>query len=178
MCIQHLGWNTSVCTYCVITFCNSKHWQDTTCDLCAATHKHLSVVSDATAYNKCIFYDTTRCSTSSECRWKRRPGRAIAQAVSRRLPTAAARVRCQVTSCRICGGQSVTGADFLPVLRFTLPILIPPTVPRSLSSSGAGTIGQLVADVPSGLSLTPPQESERTDGLHVWEVTVNTVVLR
>jgi hypothetical protein len=28
-------------------------------------------------------------------------------------------------------------------------------------SSGAGTIGQLLADVPSGLSLTPPQETER-----------------
>jgi hypothetical protein len=27
-------------------------------------------------------------------------------------------------------------------------------------SSGAGTIGQLVADVPSGLSLTPPQGKE------------------
>jgi hypothetical protein len=26
--------------------------------------------------------------------------------------------------------------------------------------SGAGTIGQLVADVPSGLSLTPPQETK------------------
>jgi hypothetical protein len=30
-------------------------------------------------------------------------GRAIAQAVSRRLPTAAARVRVQVRSCGICG---------------------------------------------------------------------------
>jgi hypothetical protein len=28
-------------------------------------------------------------------------------------------------------------------------------------SSGAGTIGQLVADVPSGLSLTPPQETNK-----------------
>jgi hypothetical protein len=28
-------------------------------------------------------------------------------------------------------------------------------------SSGAGTIGQLVADVPSGLNLTPPQETKR-----------------
>jgi hypothetical protein len=28
-------------------------------------------------------------------------------------------------------------------------------------SSGAGTIGQLVADVPSALSLTPPQETKR-----------------
>jgi hypothetical protein len=27
-------------------------------------------------------------------------------------------------------------------------------------SSGAGTTGQLVADVPSGLSLTPPQEKK------------------
>jgi hypothetical protein len=28
-------------------------------------------------------------------------------------------------------------------------------------SSGAGTIGQLVADVASGLSLTPPQETKK-----------------
>jgi hypothetical protein len=27
-------------------------------------------------------------------------------------------------------------------------------------SSGAGTVGQIVADVPSGLSLTPPQETK------------------
>jgi hypothetical protein len=48
---------------------------------------------------------------------------------------------------------------FLRVLRFPVPILIPPTTPQS--SSGAGTIGQLVADVPSGLSLTPPQETKK-----------------
>jgi hypothetical protein len=28
-------------------------------------------------------------------------------------------------------------------------------------SSEAGTIGQVVADVPSGLSLTPPQETKK-----------------
>jgi fatty acid desaturase len=28
-------------------------------------------------------------------------------------------------------------------------------------SSGAGTIGQLVADVPSALSLTPPQKTKK-----------------
>jgi hypothetical protein len=28
-------------------------------------------------------------------------------------------------------------------------------------SSEAGTIGQLVADVPSGISLTPPQETKK-----------------
>jgi hypothetical protein len=35
---------------------------------------------------------------------------------------------------------------------FPLPILIPPTAPP-----GTGTVGQMVADVPNGLSLTPPQ---------------------
>jgi hypothetical protein len=38
---------------------------------------------------------------------------AIAQAVSRWLPTAAARVRARVRSCGICGGQSGTRAGFL-----------------------------------------------------------------
>jgi hypothetical protein len=61
-------------------------------------------------------------------------GRAIAQAVSRRLPTASARVRAQVRSCGIFGGQSCTGAGFLLVLRFPLPIFIPQTVPDSSSS--------------------------------------------
>jgi hypothetical protein len=51
-----------------------------------------------------------------------------------RLPTAAARVRSQVRSCGICGGQSGTEAGFLLVLRFPLPILIPPTTPHSSSS--------------------------------------------
>jgi hypothetical protein len=87
-------------------------------------------------------------------------GHAIAQVVSRRLPTAAARVRALFRLCGISGGRSGTGAAFLRVLRFPLSILILPTAQNSSSSSssGAGTIGQLVADVPSGLSLTPPQE--------------------
>jgi hypothetical protein len=62
-------------------------------------------------------------------------GRAIAQAVCRRFPTAAARVRAQVRSCGICGGQSGTGAGFLLVLRYPLPILIPSTTPHSSSLS-------------------------------------------
>jgi hypothetical protein len=44
-------------------------------------------------------------------------GRAIAQAVSHWLPTAAARVRSRVWSSGICGGQSGAGAGFLRVLR-------------------------------------------------------------
>jgi hypothetical protein len=81
--------------------------------------------------------------------------------VSRRLPTATVRVRAQIRSCGIYSGQRGTGGGFLRVLRFPLPILIPPTAPHSSSSSGAGTIGQLVADVPSGLSLTPLQEIKK-----------------
>jgi hypothetical protein len=61
-------------------------------------------------------------------------GRAIAQAVSRRLPTAAALVRAQDKSCGICDGQSGAGAGFFRVLRFPLPISILPTAPHSSSS--------------------------------------------
>jgi hypothetical protein len=47
-------------------------------------------------------------------------GRAMAQAVSRRLLTAEARVRTQVRPCGICDGQSGTGAGFSPqVLLFS-----------------------------------------------------------
>jgi hypothetical protein len=68
-----------------------------------------------------------------------RQGRAIAQAVSRWLPTAAARV----WSSGICGGQSGAGAVFLRVPRFPLPIFIPPIAPQSPSSIIWGcTIGQ------------------------------------
>jgi hypothetical protein len=69
-------------------------------------------------------------------------GRAIAQAVSRWLPTAAARVRSRVWSSGICGGQSGAGVGFLRVLRFSLPIFIPPNNSPSSQSPGAGTIGQ------------------------------------
>jgi hypothetical protein len=65
-------------------------------------------------------------------------GRAIAEAVSRWLPTAAAPVLSRVWSSGICGGRSGVRAGFLRVLRFPLPF-IPPVSP---SSPGAGTIGQ------------------------------------
>jgi hypothetical protein len=48
-----------------------------------------------------------------------------------------------------------------------LPVLIPSTAPHSSSSSSsssiirAGTIGHIVADVLSGLSLTQPQEAKK-----------------
>jgi hypothetical protein len=89
--------------------------------------------------------------------------------INRRFPTAAARVRAQVRSCVICGGQSGTVAGFLRVLRFPPPILIPPTAPHSSSSIStvAGTVGQIVADVPSGLSPTPPQETKKKSAIYI-----------
>jgi hypothetical protein len=45
------------------------------------------------------------------------------KAVSCRLPTVATCVRSQVKSCGICGGQIDTGAGFLRVLRFSLPLI-------------------------------------------------------
>jgi hypothetical protein len=41
-------------------------------------------------------------------------GRAMAQAVRRRPPTAEARVRSRLSPCGICGGQSGTGTGFSP----------------------------------------------------------------
>jgi hypothetical protein len=88
-------------------------------------------------------------------------GRAIAEAVSRWLPTAVARVQSRVWSSGICGGQSGVRAGFLRVLRFPLPF-IPPNYPSS-QSPGAGTIGQWVADVPSGPSLdSTPHHAKKT----------------
>jgi hypothetical protein len=75
---------------------------------------------------------------SSKCwdsTWiKLRPlGRVMDQAVSRWLPTAAARVQTRVYSYGICGGQSGAGAGFLRVLRVPLPIFIPQISPQSPS---------------------------------------------
>jgi hypothetical protein len=81
-------------------------------------------------------------------------GRCIGQAVSRWLPTEAARVRVRA-ACGVCGGQSGTGVGFLKVLRFPLPNTIPPISPSS-QSPGVGTIGLLVAAVPSGPDWTVP----------------------
>jgi hypothetical protein len=80
----------------------------------------------------------------------------MAQAVSRWLPTAAARVQARVWSCGICGGQSGAVSGFLRLLRFPLPIFIPPIAPQSPSFIIWGLYNRSeVAAVPSGLSPTP-----------------------
>jgi hypothetical protein len=98
-------------------------------------------------------------------------GRAIAQAVSRWLSTAVARVRSRVWSSGICGGQSGPGAGFLRVLRFPLPIFIPPNFPSS-QSPGAGTIGQKWLQY-KGLNHTPLAIKENR---LVWPFHTNLVI--
>jgi hypothetical protein len=89
--------------------------------------------------------ESLRFYTGSSLRVKSQPqcytvyrGRAIAQAVSRWLPTAAARVHCRVWSSGICGGQGGAEEGFL-----------------HHHNQGQATLGQSVADVPSGPSWTP-----------------------
>jgi hypothetical protein len=79
-------------------------------------------------------------------------GRAVAQVVSRCLPTAAALVRVRA-ECGVCGGQSGTGAGFLRILRFHLPIILP--ISPSSYLPGADTIGLMVAALPSGPNWNP-----------------------
>jgi hypothetical protein len=71
-------------------------------------------------------------------------GHAIAQAVSRRLPTAAARVQTPgLVMWDFVMDKNGARAGFLRELRFPLPIYIPSASPQSSSlSPEAGTIGQ------------------------------------
>jgi hypothetical protein len=59
-------------------------------------------------------------------------GRDVAQAVSRRLPISTAQVPARLRSCGIFGGHSRTGAGFLRILHFPLP-MIPPITQHSSS---------------------------------------------
>jgi hypothetical protein len=76
-------------------------------------------------------------------------GRAIAQAVSRWLPTAAVRGSKPGRYMGFCGGQSGAGAGFLRVLRFPLPNSIHELLQKIIiiiinqSIIGVCTIGQM-----------------------------------
>jgi hypothetical protein len=89
-------------------------------------------------------------------------GQVIALAVSRRLPTAADRVRSQVRLCRICCGKSGTGAAFLLVFPFPLPILIPQTVPHPTSTITRGWYSR--PNTSLVLSLIQHQETKQKIG--------------
>jgi hypothetical protein len=88
-------------------------------------------------------------------------GRAIAQAVIRRLLTAAVRVRVQVNSCGIYGGQSFTGSGYSEYYGLSCHLLHRLLHTHHHLLSGAGRICQIVPDVPIGLSLTATQETTK-----------------
>jgi hypothetical protein len=82
----------------------------------------------------------------------------MAQAVSRRLPTAEAQVRARVTY-GICGGQSGTETGISPsFLVLPCSIIVPLGLHTHISSSGGRRIGPLVAAVRRH-SLTPPTKN-------------------
>jgi hypothetical protein len=96
-------------------------------------YKSFPFLVTATLYKSCPLWAHLSYKSLSSLVTPTPFGRAIAQTVSRRLPTAVARVWSQVRLCGICGRQSSAGAGFLRVLRFPLPILIPPTASHSSS---------------------------------------------
>ena len=66
------------------------------------------------------------------CKWQK--GRALAQAVSRRAPTAEAQVRSRVSPCGICCAQSGTGTGFPPSTS---------GFPCQFNSTGAPLLGKI-----------------------------------
>jgi hypothetical protein len=66
----------------------------------------------------------------------------------------------KVRSYGICGWQSGTGAGFLLVLGFPCKFSFHRLLHTQVST-GDGTIDQILADVPNGLSLTTPQKFKR-----------------
>jgi hypothetical protein len=105
------------------------------------TNYYLTVVNKVMDCFECKEKTCFQLTTNAPC--------VITQYVSRWLPATMARFRGRVMSCVIWGGQSGAVAGFLRVLRFSFSLI-------STTSYGAGTIFQKVADVPSGLSSTPP----------------------
>jgi hypothetical protein len=74
--------------------------------------------------------------------------------VSSRLPTGSASVQSHIMSCRVFGGQWSTVHVFLEYFDFPCQFLFPQML-RTHLSSGAGSIDELMIDVPSEFSLTP-----------------------
>jgi hypothetical protein len=82
-------------------------------------------------------------------------GRAIAQAVSHRLPTVAARVRARAGNVGFVVDKVALGQVFSKYFGFPCQFAFHRLLHNHYHlSSGAGTVGQTVAAVPSGLSFT------------------------
>jgi hypothetical protein len=86
----------------------------------------------------------------------------LGRVVSCRLPTAVAQVRIQVRSYGICGGQSGTGGQvFSEYFSFPCHSFHQLLHTHHHPPSGAGTVGQIEADIPSGLGYTLHQDNEK-----------------
>jgi hypothetical protein len=73
----------------------------------------------------------------------------------------AAWFRALVRICVICGVQNITGQFFSEYFDFPCQVSFHRLLHTHHLSSGAGTIGQIVADIPSRLSLTLLQETKK-----------------
>jgi hypothetical protein len=104
-------------------------------------------ISGSCSSSRDFFSEVHQDRISTECQPIITEGRAVAQAVSRWLPTAAVRVRVRA-ECGGCGGQIGTGTGFLRVLRFPMPIILP----------GAGTIGHWWPQCRVDPGLHPPRK--------------------
>jgi hypothetical protein len=103
----------------------------TTTDICHPSYHLVEWLNRAFGWHKFQEVVCNREGFFGNCR---RQDRIILQAASCRHPNAAARHRCQVRLCGICGGQSGALTGFLRELRVSVQILIPPTSPHSSSS--------------------------------------------
>jgi hypothetical protein len=134
-----------------------------------STHWHMSTaVGINIFYSYVAVFNDHNCFDDCEMSWQAETHRSrsiyiyiymkcrpFSQALSRWLPIAAAWVRARVWSSGICGGRSGAGVGFLLVLRFPLPIFIPPNSISS-QSPGAGKIGQKWLTCRVDLVWTPP----------------------
>jgi hypothetical protein len=90
--------------------------------------------------------------------WKQWPtniGHVITQAVSSRLTATAVWVQCQIRSCGLFGRTKWHWGRFAPSTSVSLDNS------HSILSPGAGTISQLVVDVPNGLSYPTPRKQQK-----------------
>jgi hypothetical protein len=86
----------------------------------------------------------------------------MAQAVSSWLPTVAVRIRTQVKSCGVFVVEKVVlGHVFSEYFGFPYQFSFHLLLLTDHLSSRAGTIGEIVAEVPSGLSLAQLQETKK-----------------
>jgi hypothetical protein len=99
-------------------------------------------------------------------------GRAIAKAVSRRLPTTPAGFQPRSGHVGFVVDKVALGQVYSEYFGFPCQFSFHRLLHNHHLSSGVGTIGQLMADVPSGLSLTPPQETKHKNYCFIYKISL------